>query len=275
MTVNQNRTIPKIIHYCWFGGNEKPELVTKCIESWKKYLSDYEIREWNDSDMANCENQYAKDAYKEKIWAFVSDYFRLYALYNYGGLYLDTDEEVLKSFDNFSELDFYACAEEHDKQFRPLSMGLIGAKQGNSFIKDLLDTYDKISLYDTDGKINYYSITERFKKYLYENYEIPKKIDKKTKIVLKPNHIIFPSNYFCNYEENISYAIHHYCGSWSPELREKKSIRLLGNIYLKIYAMKPKTILKQLKELKEFPVFGYPRYKQYTVVITIGKKGNE
>lgn len=88
--------IPKIVHYCWFGGNPLPEDAIKCIESWKKYLPDYEIKEWNESnfDLDCC--QFVKDAYKEKKWAFITDYVRLYAMVNEGGIYMDTDVEVCK-----------------------------------------------------------------------------------------------------------------------------------------------------------------------------------
>ena len=88
MTTNN---IPKIIHYCQFGNSPKTKLVKKCIASWQKYLPEYEIREWNNADILNCNNQYVQEAYKAKKWAFISDYFRLYALYNYGGIYFDTD----------------------------------------------------------------------------------------------------------------------------------------------------------------------------------------
>ena len=99
--------IPKIIHYCWFGDKEKNELALRCIASWKKYLPDYELREWNNSDLTNCRNKYVKEAYNEKIWAFISDYYRLYALYNYGGIYFDITNEAYKSLNSFLDLDFF------------------------------------------------------------------------------------------------------------------------------------------------------------------------
>ena len=92
--------IPKTIHYCWFGRGEKPEIVKKCIDTWKDKLSDYEIIEWNEDNFDINQNDYVKEAYKAKKFAFVSDYVRVYALYNYGGIYLDTDVEVFKSFDD-------------------------------------------------------------------------------------------------------------------------------------------------------------------------------
>ena len=101
--------IPKIIHYCWFGGNDKLESVMKCIESWKKYLPDYEIMEWNESNFnIKKANQYVREAYDNKKWAFVTDYVRLIALYENGGIYFDTDVEVFKSFDSLlSEKAFF------------------------------------------------------------------------------------------------------------------------------------------------------------------------
>ena len=99
--------IPKIIHYCWFGGNEKNPEILECIASWKKYLPDYEIKEWSEKDLEKVDNAYVKEAYQTKKWAFVSDYFRLYALYHEGGIYFDTDVEVKKSFNEFLNLSFF------------------------------------------------------------------------------------------------------------------------------------------------------------------------
>ena len=93
--------IPKVIHYCWFGGNPLPELVQNCINSWKKYCPDYEIIQWDESNFDISSNQYVAEAYAARKWAFVSDYVRLYALYHNGGIYLDTDVEVLKPLDCF------------------------------------------------------------------------------------------------------------------------------------------------------------------------------
>ena len=92
--------IPKVIHYCWFGGNPLPNIAVKCINSWKKYFPDYEIIEWNESnfDLFSCD--YCREAYDAKKWAFVSDYARFKILYEHGGVYFDTDVEVIKSMDD-------------------------------------------------------------------------------------------------------------------------------------------------------------------------------
>ena len=93
--------IPKIIHYCWFGGNPLPELLVTCIESWKKYCPDYIIKEWNENNVDLSRNAYAREAYEAEKWAFITDYVRLYAMVTEGGIYMDTDVEVIKSLDEF------------------------------------------------------------------------------------------------------------------------------------------------------------------------------
>ena len=100
--------IPKKIHYCWFGGKPMPENGQKCILSWRKWLPDYEIKEWNEDNFDIHINQYCHEAYDNKKWAFVSDVARLYALVTEGGIYMDTDVEVLRSFDDLLENDFFA-----------------------------------------------------------------------------------------------------------------------------------------------------------------------
>ena len=91
-------SIPKIIHYCWVGNSEKPKSVLKCIESWKKFCPGYEIKEWNESNYDFSKNEYMRQAYEAKKWGFVPDYARLDIIYNYGGIYLDTDVEIIKPF---------------------------------------------------------------------------------------------------------------------------------------------------------------------------------
>ena len=97
--------IPKKIHYCWFGGNPLPPLAVKCIESWKKYLPDYEIKEWNESNFDLNYNDYVREAYEAKKWAFITDVVRLYAMVTEGGIYMDTDVEVLKPLDELLQYD--------------------------------------------------------------------------------------------------------------------------------------------------------------------------
>ncbi len=133
----ENNKIPKIIHYCWFGRGEKPKIVKACIESWKAVMPEYEIKEWNEDNFdINC-NDFVRDAYEAKKYAFVSDYVRVYALNKYGGIYLDTDVKTLKSFDEFLYEDSFWGFEE--KNF--VATSTIGAAKNNEIIKMFLDSY--------------------------------------------------------------------------------------------------------------------------------------
>lgn len=131
--------IPKIIHCAWFGGKEKPEVVKKCIKSWKEHMPDYEIKEWNESNFDVNMFEYSKEAYNNKVWGFVADPIRIWALYNYGGIYLDTDVEVYKSFDDLLDNKFFIGFE----QPHYFGNATIGAEKGNELLKEILDEYNK------------------------------------------------------------------------------------------------------------------------------------
>ena len=137
-------TIPKIIHYCWFGGNAKPDIVKKCIISWKNKLPDYEIIEWNENNFPINDFKFAKDAYDLKKWAFVSDYCRVWILYNYGGIYLDTDMEVLKSLDIFLEHRSFGGIEYN----RQINMAIWGCHSKDIFMEQLLNIYNRLNFID-------------------------------------------------------------------------------------------------------------------------------
>ncbi len=212
----EQNIIPKIIHFCWFGNNPKTKLVKKCIKSWKKYLPDYEIREWNDKDLKDCKIPYIQEAYKAKKWAFITDYFRLYALYNYGGIYFDSDNEVFKSFDEFLNLDFFSGYESWETESFPFT-AVVGAKKGNKIVKDLLDEYDDIHFINPDGSLNLYTNTCRVTDYFQRTYNFLPPYNGNKLMTLEDKCIIYPSNIFCNYEKGVSYAVHHFNGSWLPE----------------------------------------------------------
>ncbi|MDE6783607.1 MAG: glycosyl transferase, partial [Paramuribaculum sp.] len=139
-------SIPKVIHYCWFGGKPLPKLARKCIRSWKKYLPDYEIQEWNESNFDVNIIPYTAQAYEAKKYAFVSDYARFWILYKYGGLYFDTDVEVIRNMDRIIEAgSFMGCettCEEAQARGGGLSVapGLgLGAPAGSELYKEILD----------------------------------------------------------------------------------------------------------------------------------------
>ncbi|WP_026485635.1 glycosyltransferase family 32 protein [Caldanaerobius polysaccharolyticus] len=208
----QNK-IPKIIHYCWFGKNKMPKLNQRCIESWKKVLPDYELKLWNEDNFDININQFVKEAYEMKKWAFVTDYVRLYVLYNYGGIYMDTDVEVLKRLDPFLT---HSAFSGFENQYY-ISTGIMGSEKGNKWISYLLDYYnDKRFILENGLNTipNTKIITELSKKYgLKTNNKYQ---------VLKGDVHIYPSEYFCpvmfnSFKKNITrntYTLHHFSGSW-------------------------------------------------------------
>lgn len=219
--------IPKIIHYCWFGKKEKPEIVRKCINSWENILSDYEIIEWNEDNFdINC-NQYVKEAYENRKFAFVSDYVRVYVLYNYGGIYLDTDVEVFKDFNPLlSNTSFWGFEE---KNF--IATSTIGAQKNNKFIKKFLDSYNNKTFIKNDGSIdtltNVAMVSEMVKNI---GVELNGKLQD-----IKEVGTFYPQEYFSPYDyincyskkNNNTYAMHHFYKSWIPY-----------NVKLKVYIKK-------------------------------------
>ena len=150
--------IPKTINYCWFGGNPLPKSALKCIDSWRKYFPEYEIKEWNETNFDVNRISYTHQAYERKKYAFVSDYARFWILYNYGGLYFDTDVEVIKPMDDIIEKGpFMGVEVPADEQMRvhPLvNPGLgLGAEPKMTFYKEVLDYYDVLQFVDEKGVI--------------------------------------------------------------------------------------------------------------------------
>ena len=145
--------IPKIIHYCWFGKKEFPKLVHNCIESWKKYLPDYEIMFWNESNFDINMLDYTKEAYDNKKFAFVSDVCRVYVLKVYGGVYLDTDVELLKNLDLLLNNKFFFAIEKdtnelHNVEYINVATGLgFGGEKHNTVILSLLEEYNNVHFY--------------------------------------------------------------------------------------------------------------------------------
>ena len=144
-------SIPKIIHYCWFGRNPKPPLAEKCIKSWKKYCPDYEILEWNEDNFdVSSAPAYVKQAYEARRWAFVTDFVRLKALTEMGGVYMDTDVEVVKSLDPYLKHQAFAGFEWIDR----VQTGLLACEPGFPLFLDFLAHYDTASFLKEDGSVD-------------------------------------------------------------------------------------------------------------------------
>lgn len=227
--------IPKIIHYCWFGENPLSDLAKRCIASWKKYFPGYEIKEWNESNFDLCCCDYVKEAYEAKKWAFVSDYARFKILYEYGGIYFDTDVEVIKPFDDVlsrggfmgQEVGTLLSVNSTDKAadlLKPVVVsnpGLgIAAGPGLQLYKDLLNHYDKLHFIKC-GVIDTTTIcihtTDVLKRYGYDEH--------KAAIQYVAGITIYPPEYFCplNYitgeivlEKN-THSIHWYGATWKSD----------------------------------------------------------
>ena len=241
--------IPKIIHYCWFGGNPLPALAVKCIESWKKYLPDYEIKEWNEDNFDVHSSQYSSEAYQAKKYAYVSDYARFWALYNEGGLYFDTDVEIIKPLDDIiAKGPFMGCEKDGDgaEGYPEVKLGIVLASTPqHPLIKEIVDLYNSISFI----KENPGASTGEYKTVVTYTSEILIKhgLTPAQGIQQVGDITIYPKEYF-NPLEHINQlkitdntrTIHHYAGTWMPKRYKilRAFIRMIGpklyNIILKL-----------------------------------------
>ena len=207
--------IPKKIHYCWFGRGQMPPMALKCIESWHRYMPDYEYKQWNEDNFDINSIPYVKEAYEAGKFAFVTDYVRLYALYTEGGIYMDTDVEVLKPYDDLLELSGFT-GYEGSKHLPPVT-GTMASEAGGEWVKEQLASYASAHFLLPDGTFDMKTNTTRIS-------EIMKaggfKQDGK-KQVYKGMHI-FPVQYFCPRQTtgeilltDETYCDHHFMGSWS------------------------------------------------------------
>lgn len=208
--------IPKIIHYCWFGGNPLPELAQKCIASWKKYCPDYVIKEWNENNFnINC-CDYVREAYDAKKWAFVSDVARLYAMVNEGGIYMDTDVEVIKSLDGL--LQYHAVS--GFETCTSIPTGLMACEKDNPMFKEFLDEYKTAHFILTDGTqdktTNVVRITKSCLKYGFVPNNQKQTINTFT---LLPKDYLCPKSFDTGKIDltDNTLTIHHFDGSWRSE----------------------------------------------------------
>lgn len=222
--------IPKIIHYCWFGGAPLPELAIKCIESWRKYCPQYEIKEWNEInfDLNNCE--YVKEAASVGKWAFVSDYARFEILYKYGGIYFDTDVELIKPITDILKNGAFMGVEKplgaSKRQNYMIAPGLgIAAEKEMPILREILYLYENEHYILKDGSINKKTVldyvTDTLQRHGYKGNNCKQIVSDIT---------IYPDDYFCpmNYStgrvtitENTR-SIHHYGMSWKSEYEKRK-----------------------------------------------------
>lgn len=220
--------IPKVIHYCWFGGNPLPELVRNCIRSWEKFCPDFEIVEWNESNFDIHCNRFVWEAYHAKKWAFVADYVRLYAIYHRGGIYLDSDVELLRSIDQFLFDECFAGFETKDS---PAAV-VIGSGKGHPLIKEFMGYYETRAFIRSDGTYDMKPNTRIFTELMVSHgLELNGKQQEVAGCVFYPEIVFCPNNIrriFYRYSPN-SYAVHHILGSWgvTPTYKRKFHKRVL------------------------------------------------
>ncbi len=230
--------IPKVIHYCWFGGNPLPKSAIKCIDSWKKYFPDYEIKEWNERNYDVNKIAYTSEAYNAKKFAFVSDYARFDIIYNHGGVYFDTDVEVIKSFDDILEKGaFMGCEIDGGKPSIAVAAGLgIAAAPGFAIYKEIMDEYSTFRFTNEDGTYNTTTIVKHITDILIKNG---------LKDICEMQTIadinIYPKEYFnplddvtgrVDKTEN-THSIHWYSKTWlsKGEISRSKITRLFHRIF--------------------------------------------
>lgn len=223
--------IPKIIHYCWFGRNPLPPLALECIASWKKYLPDYEIMEWNEENFDVNIIPYTAEAYKHKKYAFVSDYARFWIMYHYGGIYFDTDVEVIRPMDDIiANGNFMGFEQDPDGENTPgkyaprycfdVNPGVgFGMVKGHPFIEKMVEHYKNLKFEIPTKDIAWYKTivaytTERLCSMGLKNV---KGVQKVQDIMIYPHEYFAPINVISGrlHVTDNTYTIHRYMGSWN------------------------------------------------------------
>lgn len=208
--------IPKIIHYCWFGRKPIPNTVKCYIDSWRNYLPDFQIVEWSEDNFDVNASLFSQQAYNLKKFAFVSDFARIWILHRFGGLYLDTDVEILKPFDEFMLNDFFMGYESETQ----LGTSVIGSVANHPLLGEILKYYENVNFIDCDSHLNATPNTVIISN-LFRNlgYDMNNKLFKSNGIAFYPMEYFSPlilSTNRLNLTVN-TYSIHHYTGTWAPK----------------------------------------------------------
>lgn len=211
--------IPKIIHYCWLSGEQLPDSVLKCIESWERHLSDYQTILWDYNRFPRGKSKWVDQAFDKHKYAFAADCIRLYALYNYGGIYLDSDVEVVKSYNELLYLPYFIGAEQTPYGIEAATMAF---PRGSAFIKGILDSYIDKSFVNDDNSLNTEPLPRIVRRYIAANYDYHL-IYSKEEFIDRPNVInVFSEDFFSpkHYKTrkisttDNTFSIHHFAGAW-------------------------------------------------------------
>lgn len=228
--------IPKVIHYCWFGGNPLPKSALKCIESWKKFFPNYTIKEWNESNYDVKKIPYIAEAYEAKKYAFVSDYARFDILYHHGGIYFDTDVEVIRSFDDILANGAFMGCETNGVDVAP-GLGMAAAP-GLDLYKDVLAYYDTQRFLMPDGTMNMETVVTKLSRLLVEHG-----MQNISGIQGVSDVTIYPKEFFNPLDNNTgemnitknTHSIHWYTMSWMP--KRQLIIRRITRVFHRIFGV--------------------------------------
>ena len=216
--------IPKTIHYCWFGTGKLPPLANRCIASWKTFLPEYEIIEWNERNFSVQSNRYVSEAYQNRKYAFVSDFVRLYVLYHRGGVYMDTDVEVLQPLDKFLIHEAFSGFESP----QDVPTGIMASVKNQPFIGELLGEYENRAFVKSDGTLdtstNVLFITNSASRHGLKLNGAKQEVN---------GMMFYPPEYFCPYDNATgvkaitknTHCIHWFAKSWvAPRKRLRSTI---------------------------------------------------
>lgn len=211
--LSRNDEIPKKIHYFWFGKGKMPELHQRCVDSWSRVCPEYEIIRWDESNYDITKNKYMEQAYKAGKWGFVPDYARLDVIYEHGGIYLDTDVEVVRPFDDLLKVSGFAGFES--KNLVALGLGF-GARRHSKVLKNLREDYEGRVFLREDGSLDLtpspFLQTEVLKKH---GLELNNKFQIVEDFVILPTECLSPDNNMIPHITPNTYSIHHFAGSWT------------------------------------------------------------
>lgn len=246
-------SIPKRIHYCWLGRNPKPKSVLKCIESWKKFCPDYEIIEWNEDNLDISSNLYSRQAYDAKFWAFATDYLRLWIVYTHGGIYLDTDVQIIKPLDPLLTHKAFMGFEVEDK----VNTGLgFGAEAGNAFLAANMKVYETLAFVNKDGTYNRLPAPE-YSTQIAKAHGLQNDTGK-TQTVLDmtfyPQEYFAPKDYFTGrlHMTKNTYSIHHYDSTWFTEEEQARRKRDLLVARLRYITYIPRSMAEKALGTKRY-----------------------
>ena len=196
--------IPKIIHFCWLSDDPYPLEIQRCLDSWKEILPDYEIWKWDRKRFDINAIPWTKEAFEAKKYAFAADYIRLYAVYHYGGIYLDSDVIMYKSFDPLLSLPYF-IGQDHEGGFEP---AIFGAEKGCPWIKSILSHYDNRHFILPDGEFDINPLPRIFYSILVPRYSMIRTIGKNAYDDVNNNFYIFPKDYF-NSRDSMEVSLTH------------------------------------------------------------------